>query len=153
MRCSLLSVKQLNYHDNTDQGQFLVGRRNFTVLYNNPKRGDCQITQIIKPIQSSERSLNLKWGILSVFANFSKQSPLRSPFRILRIVLFNSEFCIYEWNAVRNFYITNKCSTMCVCLSVCWSGLRDLKAYSLLGGGVPIPEQRLRQSLDSVPLF
>ena len=38
-------------------------------------------------------------------------------------------------------------------LSVCWTGLRDLKAYSLLGGGVPIPEQRLSRSLDSVPLF
>ena len=36
---------------------------------------------------------------------------------------------------------------------VCWSGLRDLEAYSLLGGGVPIPEHRLSRSLDSVPLF
>ena len=38
-------------------------------------------------------------------------------------------------------------------MSVCWSGLRDLEAYSLLGGGVPIPEQRLRRYLDSVPIF
>ena len=66
-RCSLLSVKQLNYHDNTDQGRLLIGRRDFTVLYKNPKRGDHQITQIIKPIRSSERSLQLKRGLLSVF--------------------------------------------------------------------------------------
>ena len=38
-------------------------------------------------------------------------------------------------------------------LSVCRSGLQDLKAYSLLGGGVPIPEHRLSRSLDSVPIF
>ena len=38
-------------------------------------------------------------------------------------------------------------------LSVCWTGLRDLEAYSLLGGGIPIPEQRVSRSLDSVPLF
>ena len=69
MRCSLISFKQVNYHNNTNQVRFLVGRRNFTVLYKNPKRGDRQITQIIKPIQSSERSLQLKWGILSVHFN------------------------------------------------------------------------------------
>ena len=38
-------------------------------------------------------------------------------------------------------------------MSVCWSGTRALGAYSLLGGGVPIPEQRLRRALDSFPLF
>ena len=37
-------------------------------------------------------------------------------------------------------------------LSVCWSGLRGPIAYSLLGGGVPIPEQRLCGTLDYVPL-
>ena len=38
-----------------------------------------------------------------------------------------------------------------VCLSVCRSGLQVPIAYSLLGGGVPIPEQRLCWTLDSVP--
>ena len=51
-RCSLMSVKQLNYHDDTDQGRFLVGRRTFTVLYKNPKGDNRIIMQIIKPIQS-----------------------------------------------------------------------------------------------------
>ena len=37
-----------------------------------------------------------------------------------------------------------------VCLSVCSSGLRVPIAYSLLGGGVPIPEQRIYWTLDSV---
>ena len=36
--------------------------------------------------------------------------------------------------------------------SVCWSGLRVPIAYSLLGGGVPIPEQRLCWIIDSFPL-
>ena len=58
-RCSLLSNKQMNYHDNTDQGRFLFDRQDFTVLYKNPKRGDCRITQIIKPIQISEWYLQL----------------------------------------------------------------------------------------------
>ena len=35
--------------------------------------------------------------------------------------------------------------------SVCRSGLRVPIASSLLGGGVPIPEQRLYWTLDSVP--
>ena len=114
-RCSLLSVKQLNYHDNTEQGQFLVVRRYFTVLYKNPKRGDRRITQIIKPIQSSKWSLQLKQGLLSFLFKFSKQSPLQSPSRLCWTVLFNSEFCIYEWKAIRKFDITNKCSTIFVC--------------------------------------
>ena len=38
------------------------------------------------------------------------------------------------------------------CLSICRSGLRVPIAYSLLGVGVPIPEQRLCWTLDSVPL-
>ena len=38
-------------------------------------------------------------------------------------------------------------------MSVCGSGLRVPIAYSLLGGGVPIPEQRLCWTLDSVPIF
>ena len=67
--CSLLSVKQLNYHDNTDQGRFLVVRQDFTIHYKNPKRGNRQTTQIIKPIQSNERSLQLKQGLLSVLFN------------------------------------------------------------------------------------
>ena len=37
-------------------------------------------------------------------------------------------------------------------MSVCRTGLRDLIAYSLLGSGIPIPEQRLSRDLDSVPL-
>ena len=37
------------------------------------------------------------------------------------------------------------------CLSVCRSGILVPIAYSLLGGGVPIPEQRLYWTLDSVP--
>ena len=37
-------------------------------------------------------------------------------------------------------------------ISVCWSGLHGPIAYSFLGGGVPIPEQRLCGTLDSVPL-
>ena len=36
--------------------------------------------------------------------------------------------------------------------SVCWSGLHGPIAYSLLGGVVPITEQRLCGTLDSVPL-
>ena len=51
--CSLLSVEHLKYHDNPDQGRFLVVRQDFTVLYKNPKQGDRQITQVIKPIRSS----------------------------------------------------------------------------------------------------
>ena len=39
-----------------------------------------------------------------------------------------------------------------VCLSVCWSVLHGPIAYSLLGGGVPILEQRLCGTLDSIPL-
>ena len=39
------------------------------------------------------------------------------------------------------------------CLSVCWSGLHVPIPDSLLGGGIPIPEQRLCGTLDSVPLF
>ena len=35
--------------------------------------------------------------------------------------------------------------------SVCRSGLQAPLAYSLFGGGVPIPEQRLCWTLDSVP--
>ena len=115
MRCSLLSVKQLNYHDDTDQGWFLVVRRHFTVLYKNPKRRDRLTTQTIKPIRSSQQSLQLKRGLLSVFFNFSKHSPFQSPFWLCWTVLFDSEFCIYEWEAIRKFNITNKCSTMCVC--------------------------------------
>ena len=38
-------------------------------------------------------------------------------------------------------------------MSVCGSGLQDPKDYSLLGGGVPVPEHRLSRSLDSVPIF
>ena len=52
-RWSLLSVKQLNYHDDTNQGRFLVVRRDFTVRYKNPKQGDRRIMQVIKPIRSS----------------------------------------------------------------------------------------------------
>ena len=37
-------------------------------------------------------------------------------------------------------------------MSVCRSGIRVPIAYSLLGGGVPIPEQRLCWTLDSVPI-
>ena len=36
-------------------------------------------------------------------------------------------------------------------IPVCRSGLRVTIAYSLLGGGVPIPEQRIYWTLDSVP--
>ena len=81
-RCSLLSAKQLKYHDYTDKGRFLFGRRRFTVIYKNPKRGDRQITQIIKRTQSSERSLQLKQGLLNVLFNFAKKSPLQSPFQL-----------------------------------------------------------------------
>ena len=52
-RISLLSVKQMNYHDYTEQGWLLVGRQTFNVLYKNPKQGDLRIMQIIEPIQSS----------------------------------------------------------------------------------------------------
>ena len=52
-RWSLLRVQQLNYHDDTDQGLFLVVSRDFIVLYKNPKQGDRRITQVIKPIRSS----------------------------------------------------------------------------------------------------
>ena len=44
-------------------------------------------------------------------------------------------------------------SSALICLSVCRCCIRDLEAYSLLGGGVPIPDHRLSRSLDSVPLF
>ena len=37
-------------------------------------------------------------------------------------------------------------------LSVCGPGLRDLESYSLLGGGVPNPEHRLRRSVGYVPI-
>ena len=97
MRFSLLIVKQLNFHDNTYQGRFLVVRQYFTVRYKNPTQGDRQITQVIKPIRSSSRSLKLKGGLLRVFFNFSKQSPLLSHFRLFWTVLFDSRFCIYEW--------------------------------------------------------
>ena len=40
-----------------------------------------------------------------------------------------------------------------VFLSVCWSGIHVPIAYSLLGGGVPIPEQRLCLTLDSAPII
>ena len=100
-RCSLLNVEQLNYHNDTDQGRFLVVRRDFTVIYKNPKRGDRKITQIIKPIRSSKRSLQLKRGLLNVFLNFAKQSPFQSPYRLCWTVLFDSEFCIYEWKAIQ----------------------------------------------------
>ena len=40
-----------------------------------------------------------------------------------------------------------------LCLSVCRSGHRDPKDNSLLGGGVPFPEHRLKRSLESVPLI
>ena len=46
-----------------------------------------------------------------------------------------------------------KVCILAVCLSVCWTGLHGPIAYSLLGGGIPIPEQRLCGTLDSVPLF
>ena len=36
-------------------------------------------------------------------------------------------------------------------MSACGAGIRDLEAYSLLGGGVPVPEHRLSRSLDYVP--
>ena len=36
--------------------------------------------------------------------------------------------------------------------SVCWTGLKEPKACLLLGGVIPIPEKRLSESLDSVPL-
>ena len=39
-----------------------------------------------------------------------------------------------------------------ICLSFCWSGLHGPIAYSLLVGGVPISDQRLCGTLDSVPL-
>ena len=39
-----------------------------------------------------------------------------------------------------------------ICLSVCWSGLNGPIAYSLLGGGIPNPEQRLCGTLDSFPI-
>ena len=68
----MLSVKQMNYHDDTDQGQLLVVRQDFTVRYKNSKQGDCQIKQVIKPIQSSSRYFQLKRGLLSFFFNFSK---------------------------------------------------------------------------------
>ena len=37
-------------------------------------------------------------------------------------------------------------------LSVCWSGLHGPIVYSLLGGGVPIPEHRLCGTLEFVHL-
>ena len=49
-RCSLLSVKHPKYHDDTDQGRFLVVRQDFIVRYKNPKQGDRQITLLINPI-------------------------------------------------------------------------------------------------------
>ena len=42
---------------------------------------------------------------------------------------------------------------MSICLSVCWSGIHGPIVYSLLGGGIPIPEQRLCGTIYSVPLF
>ena len=100
-RCSLISAKQLNYHDNTDHGRFLVVWRDFTECYKNPKQGDRRITQVIKPTQSSSRSLQLKRGLLIVWLNRAKKYPLQSPFRLCWTVLFDSEFCIYEWKAIR----------------------------------------------------
>ena len=38
-------------------------------------------------------------------------------------------------------------------MSVCWSGLHGPIAYSLLGGGIPIPEQWICGTLGSVPIF
>ena len=34
-RCSLITVQQLNYHDNTDQERFTVVGQYFTVRYEN----------------------------------------------------------------------------------------------------------------------
>ena len=113
-RWSLLSVKQLNYHNNTYQGRFLVGRRtDYRTLSGSKTRWPSNYAQI-KPIQSNERSLQLNWGLLNVLFNFAKQSYLQSTFRLWRTVLY-SEKCIYEWNAIQKIDITNKCSTMCVC--------------------------------------
>ena len=39
-----VELLQLNSRYDTDQGRFLVVRKDFTVLYRNPKRGDRQIT-------------------------------------------------------------------------------------------------------------
>ena len=52
----------------TKDGSYL-GDGLITVLYYNPKQGDCRIMQIINPIQISERSLQLKWGLLRVLFN------------------------------------------------------------------------------------
>ena len=114
-RCSLLSVKQLNYHDDTDQGRFLVGRRNFTILYKNPKRGDRQITQIIKPIQSSERSLQLNRGLLSVFFNFSNSLLFSLLFDFSKQSCSILNFVFMSERQSEKFDIRNKCSTICVC--------------------------------------
>ena len=40
-----------------------------------------------------------------------------------------------------------------VCLSVCWSSLHGPISYSLLGGGITIPERQICGTLDSVTLF
>ena len=49
------------------------------------------------------------------------------------------------------FHNYSEWNCLSVCLSVCWSGLHAPIAYSLLGGGVPILEQQLCGTLDSVP--
>ena len=49
-------------------------------------------------------------------------------------------------------YTLGRCEKIFQVLSVCWSGIHGLIAYSLLGGGVPVPEQPLCGTLDSVSL-
>ena len=63
---------------------------------------------------------------------------------IMFIIKFYTDNIFSDDTSVRG----NKCAQ----ISVCWSGLHGPIAYSLLGGGVPIPEQRLCGTLDSVPL-
>ena len=62
------------------------------------------------------------------------------------IYIFLYEFLLVDRIICMHEYVS-------VCLSVCGSGLRDIIAYSLVGGGVPYPEHRLNWSLDSDPMF
>ena len=98
--------QKLNSRYDTDQGQVIIRRRNFTVLNRTPKKGYClfipesaspqQSTVLTEKVGSPKRPLQLLF-------NFAKKS---CSILILGIISdLQSE----------KFDIENKCSTICVC--------------------------------------
>ena len=58
-----------------------------------------------------------------------------------------------QYNDKQEYKISNMVKKTWFFRSVYWSGIHGPIAYSLLSGGIPIPEQRLCGTLDSVPFF